>query len=81
MDNDYEISSNTLLLYSKKNNETIVYESDNKYIIKKKSSKIIDNSCKYFGSSLSGRQEGTKCLIGTSIKVPVIVEDSKNIIL
>lgn len=80
MDNDYEISSNTLLLYSLKNNETIIYESDNKYIIKKKSTKIIDDSCKYFGSSLFGRQEGTKNLIGTAIKAPIIIEDSKIII-
>ena len=80
MENNYEISSNTLLLYSIKNNETIIYESDIKYNINKKSSKIIDNSCRFFGSSLSGRQEGTKSLIGTSIKAPVIIEESKNII-
>jgi len=80
MNNEYEISVNTLLLYSMKNNKTIVYEDDNNYCINKKSSKIVDDSCKYFGSSLSGRQDGTKNLIGTSIKAPIIIEDSKNII-
>lgn len=76
----YDIGSNTLLLYAISKDETIVYECDDDLNVKEKSSKIIDNSCKFFGSSLAGRQEGTKDLIGVSIKSPIIIEETKEII-
>ena len=37
-------------------------------------------SCKYFGSSYNGRKEGSKSILGVEYKVPIVVEDSKNII-
>lgn len=40
----------------------------------------MEDSCEYFGSSLSGRQKGTENLIGVSYKAPIIIEESKNII-
>ena len=42
--------------------------------------KIIDSSCKYFGSSYQGRFIGTKNLIGVSHKAPIIIEETKEII-
>ena len=42
--------------------------------------KIIDKSCRYFGSSYKGRFLGTKSLIGISHKAPIIVEETRNII-
>ena len=76
----YEINSDTLAIIPKSENESIVYESDNKYIVKESVDKIMEDSCKYFGSSLVGRQKGTESLIGVSYKAPIIVEETKNII-
>ena len=75
----YEININTLALIGFEN-KTKVYENEKIFIVDKPVSKIIDDSCCFFGSSLSGRQKGTNDLIGVSYKCPIIVEESKNII-
>ena len=41
---------------------------------------IINKNCEYFGSSLDGRQKGTQNLIGITHKVPIIIEESHEII-
>ena len=80
MNKDFEISKSTLFLHTIGKDKTIIYEDGHKIEINKKSSKIVDNSCRFFGSFLAGRQEGNKNLIGTSIKAPVIIEESREII-
>lgn len=77
--NGYEININTLALIGFEN-KTRVYENDKTFIVNKPVSKIIDDSCSFFGSSLSGRQKGTNDLIGVSYKCPIIIEESRNII-
>ena len=76
---DYEINTNTLALINEKE-RTKVYETDNSFYVDKSANKIMEDSCEYFGSSLSGRQKGTFNLIGVSHKSPVIVEETKEII-
>ena len=76
---EYEINSNTLALISV-NNKTKVYEKDKVFIVNKLANKIVEDSCSFFGSSLSGRQKGTTSLIGVTYKCPVIIEESKSII-
>ena len=41
---------------------------------------IIKNSCLFFGSSFDGRKEASKNIIGIDMKVPILVEESRNII-
>lgn len=77
--NDYEINEETLALISLEN-KTKVFEKNKTFTVNKEVLKIMEDSCSYFGSSLSGRQKGTEKLIGVSYKAPVIVEESKNII-
>lgn len=77
--NDYEINEETLALISLEN-KTKVFEKNKTFTVNKEVLKIMEDSCSYFGSSLSGRQKGTEKLIGISYKAPVIVEESKNII-
>lgn len=77
--NEYEINQKTMALISNENG-TQVFEEDNYFTISKKANKIMEESCEYFGSSLSGRQKGTENLIGVSYKAPVIVEESQEII-
>ena len=76
----YEINKDTVALIPKDENTTIVYEVDNSFVINKPTLKIVEESCEYFGSSLEGRQIGTSSLVGFTHKVPVIIEESFDII-
>ena len=76
----YEINNGTLAVIPINENTTKILEIDNEYIVKKSSLEIIDDSCNYYGSTYKGRYEGTKKLIGMSYKLPIIIEESKNII-
>ena len=40
----------------------------------------MEDSCEYFGSSLGGRQVGTTSLVGFTHKVPVVVEETFDLI-
>ena len=77
---DYEINSDTLVIIPIGKNKSRVFENGGDFIVKKSSLKIIEDSCLFFGSSYEGRKEGTKSLIGVDMKVPIIIEDSRNII-
>lgn len=77
---NYEININTLLIIPINKTTSKVIETDNFYIVNKKTTEIIDNSCRYFGSSLIGRLEGTKNLIGVNYKSPIIIEDALDIV-
>lgn len=76
----YEINKETVALIPKDENTTIVYEVDNSFVINKPTLKIVEESCEYFGSSLEGRQIGTSSLVGFTHKVPVIIEESFDLI-
>ena len=77
---DYEVNNNTMaLIYS--NNNTIVYEVNGIFEIQDTiPNKIIKYSCEYFGSSFAGRVKGTNILTGITHKVPIIIEESNEII-
>ena len=77
---NYEINLNTIALIYE-NNNTVVYEKDRKFIINNIiPNKVIKYSCEYFGSSYDGRVKGTNKLIGITHKVPIIIEESNDII-
>ena len=76
---DYEINVDTLALISL-NERTKVYEKNRVFVVYKTANRIIEDSCSFFGSSLSGRQKGTSSLIGVTYKCPIIIEGSRNII-
>lgn len=78
--NEYEINSATLALIHKGDNCSKIIEENVIYYISKNINDIIDESCKYFGSSYIGRIEGTKKLLGISSKLPIIIEESREII-
>lgn len=76
----YEINKDTVALIPKDGEHTIVYEVDNSFVVNKPTLKIVEESCEYFGSSLEGRQIGTSKLVGFTHKVPVIIEESFDLI-
>ncbi len=77
---NYEININTLAIIPIDTKISKVIEIDNNFIVKRKTTEIVDYSCKYFGSSYIGRQEGTKNLIGINYKCPIVVEETREII-
>ena len=80
MNTDYEINKNTLALIPRGKTQTKVYEEDKEIIIMKTPFQIIEDSCRYFGSSYLGRFEGTKAMVGYNYKAPIIIEESNKII-
>lgn len=77
---DYEINRSTLILIPIDNDKTNVIEDSREVIVNLPIMKIIDNSCRFFGSSYDGRLIGTKEILGVSSKAPIIIEESKKII-
>lgn len=73
---EYQITPATLAVISLGEDKSMVYEQDNEYIVKRSTMHIINESCKYYGSSYLGRFEGTKRLVGYNYKSPIVVEES-----
>ena len=78
--NSYEINVETLLIVPFGKGKSKVYEYDSEYEVNMSPLTIIKNSCLYFGSSYEGRKEAIKSMIGIDMKVPIVIEDGKNII-
>ena len=77
----YEISKGTLAIVPEQEDKSLVYEDDEKYIIEESPYKIMEESCKYFGSTYKGRKESSKAILGADYKVPIIIEDTNNLIV
>ena len=76
----YEINGDTLAIIPIGKGKSKVYEGNDVFAVRRSSLKIIEDSCLFFGCSYEGRKEGTKAIIGVDMKVPIIIEDSRNII-
>jgi competence protein ComK len=77
---EYEINENTYAIIYIEEDVSKVIEKTNEVLVNLSPNKIVENSCEYFGSTLSGRQKGSYSLINITHKVPVIIEESKEII-
>lgn len=80
MKKNYEINQETLAIIPINSNQSKIIEEDSIITINKETTKIIDDSCRYFGSSYIGRHEGTKSLLGINYKSPIVIEESGEII-
>jgi len=76
----YEINSNTIALLPYINGNNKIIELENEYINNDNIQNIINNSCKFFGSSYNGRLIGTKKILGVSYKAPIVIEESSDLI-
>jgi len=79
MDN-YEINASTLCIVPIDDKKSCVYEYDNKYIVNMSVIKIIERSCLFFGSTFLGRKEASCNLLNSLHKVPIIIEETNEII-
>ena len=77
---NYEINKSTLAIIPVESNISKIYEHDSNFIINKSVADIINHSCKYFGSSYVGRYEGAKNILGVSYKLPIIIEETQELI-
>ncbi len=76
----YEVNDETLAIISYSNLKSKIIEKNDQYIVDETPFSIMERSCKYFGSSLDGRVHGSKDILGSIYKVPIIVEESQNLI-
>lgn len=56
---DYEITDETCALIAINDLSTKIVELDNEIILNTSTLKILDYSCKYYGSSYIGRKDGS----------------------
>lgn len=76
----YEINKNTCAVVSVGENLSKVIEKEDEYYVNKRSFEVMEDSCQYYGSSCEGRIKGTKNILGSNYKVPIIIEETNNII-
>ena len=77
----YEVSKGTLAIVPNENESSLVYEDEERYIIPETPFAIMEESCRYFGSTYEGRKNGARDILGAEYKVPIVVEDSNNLIV
>ena len=77
---DYEINDETLAIIPDDIWNSIVVEDNCDYEVSRKPIDIVDYSCKYFGSSYDGRKVGSKDVLNSSYKLPIVVEDTRNLV-
>lgn len=78
---DYEISKGTLAIVPNEKETSLIYEDDERYFVNQTPFQIMEESCKYFGSTYRGRKDSAREILGAEYKVPIIVEDSDNLIV
>ncbi|WP_246938688.1 competence protein ComK [Bacillus pinisoli] len=79
---EYEISPYTMAILPEvtdKGVHSIVKEMDREYMVTMKPIDIIDRSCHFFGSSLKGRREATKFIMGITHKAPIVIDPTNYI--
>lgn len=78
--NFYEINEDTIAVIPIEYEKTEIIELEKEYIVNKKAYSIMDDSCKYYGSTYKGRLNAAKKILECSYKLPILVEESQNII-
>ena len=77
----YELSNGTLAIVPNEKEGSFVFEDDDRYVIEQTPFRIMEESCKYFGSTYEGRKDSAKEILGAEYKVPIVVEDSENLVV
>lgn len=77
----YEISNGTLAIVPNEKESSLVYEDEERYIINETPFRIMEESCKYFGSTYEGRKDSAREILGAEYKVPIVVEDTDNLVI
>ena len=78
--NFYEITDETMAVIPVEYGKTKIIEQNNEYLVEKKAYTIMDESCKYYGSTYKGRLKASKEILNCSYKLPILIEESHNIV-
>lgn len=78
---EYEFNKGTLAIIPNGKESSLIYEDESRYIIEDNPLNIMEGSCKYFGSTFDGRIQGAKDILEAEYKVPIIIEDSNNLVV
>ena len=76
----YEINKDTCAILNFNNEVSQIIETNQEYLLPKKTFEVMEDSCAYYGSSYEGRVKGTKMILGCNYKLPIIVEETNDII-
>ncbi len=76
----YEIDLSTLIIIGIDEENSKVITTESTEIVHESAKKIIDNSCRYFGSTLQDKIKSTNILVKMASKTPIIIEETRNII-
>ncbi len=76
----YEINKETCAILNLNNEVSQIIEKNQEYLLAKRPFEVMEDSCNYYGSSFNGRLKGTKMILGSNYKLPIIVEESNSII-
>ena len=76
----YEINKDTCAVLNVNNEVSKVIEKQQEYFLPKTTYEVMEDSCAYYGSSYDGRLKGTKMILGSNYKLPVIIEETNDII-
>lgn len=77
---EYLITSSTIMVKSIDSNNSMIYDFAGEFVSKIDTNKIVESSCNFYGSSYDARLKWSREILRTRIKLPVIIEESKNII-
>lgn len=77
---NYEINEDTLAVLYDGLGKTKIIEKEREVIVEKNPFEIMEDSCEYYGSTYEGRINSVKKMLNYSYKIPVLVEESENII-
>jgi len=76
----YEINKDTCAIINYSNEISQIIENNQEYLLPKKTFEVMEDSCAYYGSSYEGRLKGTKMMLGCNYKLPIIIEETNDII-
>lgn len=76
----YEVNDETLAVLPFPDGKTRIIETDDEYVVNDTPYEVMEHSCTYFGSSFEGRMLGSKDILGSIYKAPVIVEETQKLI-
>lgn len=76
----YEISSETCYISYKDEKRCTVKSIKAETEINMNIQKYINYNCEYYGSSFEGRKRGSQSILGMKYKLPIIIEESREII-
>lgn len=75
------VTKDTLYIESLDYSSCKVYEKNCDFICRYSIDKVVDDSCLYYGSSMKGRIKASKGMLGSPYKVPIIISETKKIIV